>query len=207
MCCTIYTVIPSCILTLLLRRVVPFATQFLPFGFFSVHRQFGTHSKSKTQLLYNMYSTLLSLHSLVRWLILTSLIVAILIAYRGWLSKKAFSRFHNSVRHWTATVAHIQLVIGVWLYFISPVIDYFLHNYKEAVHQREIRFFGMEHSVMMLTAIVIITVGSAKAKRKPTDAEKFKTMAIWFTVGFLIILISIPWAFSPLASRPYFRPF
>jgi len=65
----------------------------------------------------------------------------------------------------------------------------------------------MEHSVMMITAIVIITIGSAKAKRKLTDKEKFKTMAIWFTVGLVIILISIPWTFSSFASRPYFRPF
>lgn len=154
-----------------------------------------------------MYSTLLSLHSLVRWLVLTSLIIAILIAFKGWSSKKEFSRLDNSVRHWTATIAHIQLIIGLWLYFISPIIDYFLHNYKEAVHLREIRFFGMEHSLMMLIAIVLITIGSAKAKRKQTDTEKFKTMAIWFSIGLLIILTSIPWPFSPLASRPYFRPF
>lgn len=154
-----------------------------------------------------MYSTLLSLHSLVRWFVLASLLFAIFCAYKGWLSKKQFSKFDNSVRHWTATIAHIQIVIGLLLYFVSPIIDYFLHNYNEAVHLREIRFFGMEHSLMMLTAIVIITIGSAKAKRKQTDTEKFKTMAIWFTIGLFIILTSIPWAFSPLASRPYYRPF
>lgn len=154
-----------------------------------------------------MYSTLLSLHSLVRWFVLTSLIIAIFIAFKGWFSKKEFSRLDNSVRHWTATIAHIQLIIGLWLYFVSPIIDYFLHNYKEAVHLREIRFFGMEHSLMMITAIVIITIGSTKAKRKQTDTEKFKTMAIWFGIALLIILVSIPWTFSPLASRPYFRPF
>ncbi|MFT3948927.1 MAG: hypothetical protein QM763_18325 [Agriterribacter sp.] len=154
-----------------------------------------------------MYSTLLSLHSLVRWLVLASLLFAIFRAYNGWLSKKVFSKFDNSVRHWTATIAHIQIAIGLLLYFVSPIIDYFLHNYNEAVHQREIRFFGMEHSLMMLTAIVIITIGSAKAKRKPTDTEKFKTMAIWFSIALLIILAMIPWTFSPLASRPYYRPF
>lgn len=154
-----------------------------------------------------MYSTLLSLHSLVRWLVLTSLLFAIFRAYKGWFSQKEFSRFDNSVRHWTATIAHVQLILGLLLYFLSPIIDYFLHNFKEAVHLREIRFFGMEHSLMMLTAIIVITIGSAKAKRKPTDAEKFKTMAIWFSIGLLIILTSIPWPFSPLTSRPYYRTF
>ena len=154
-----------------------------------------------------MYPTLLGIHSLFRWLVLASLIFAIYRAYNGWISKRTFSPFDNALRHWTATIAQIQLVLGLWLYFISPIIDYFLHNYNDAVHQRETRFFGMEHSLMMLAAIVLITIGSMKAKRKQMDTEKFKTMAIWFSIGLLIILISIPWTFSPLASRPYFRQF
>jgi cytochrome b561 len=154
-----------------------------------------------------MYSNLLAFHSLIRWFVLASLLLAIYKGYNGWFTNKPFSSFDNKVRHWTATIAHIQLCVGLWLYFISPIIDYFLHNYNEAVHQREIRFFGMEHNLMMLTAIIIITIGTAKAKRKSTDQEKFKTMALWFTVGLLIILLSIPWSFSPLASRPLFRKF
>jgi hypothetical protein len=60
---------------------------------------------------------------------------------------------------------------------------------------------------VMLTAIILITIGSAKAKRKTTDQEKFKTMAIWLTIALLLILSSIPWSFSPLISRPMFRAF
>jgi hypothetical protein len=59
----------------------------------------------------------------------------------------------------------------------------------------------------MIIAIIIITIGSAKAKRKQAENEKFKTMAIWFTIGLLVILANIPWPFSPLTSRPYFRHF
>ncbi|MEH0153876.1 hypothetical protein V6R21_06990 [Limibacter armeniacum] len=154
-----------------------------------------------------MYPILLATHSLVRWLVLASLFFALFRAYRGWLSNKPFAKLDNLVRHNTATVAHIQLMLGLWLYFISPVVDYFLDNFSEAVHMREIRFFGMEHITVMLIAIVVVTIGSAKAKRKPTDKEKFKTMAIWFSVGLFLILTSIPWAFSPLTSRPYFRSF
>jgi hypothetical protein len=150
---------------------------------------------------------ILALHSLVRWFVVIALLVSIIRAYRGWLSKKSFTRLDNSLRHWTATITHIQLILGLTLYFISPIVSYFLRNFRDAVHEREIRFFGMEHSLMMTIGIVIITIGSVKAKRRQTDIEKFKTMAIWFTIGFLIILSSIPWAFSPLTSRPYFRAF
>jgi len=154
-----------------------------------------------------MYLILLPLHSLIRWLVLLSLLFAIYRAYRGWLGKKAYTKFDERTRMITTTIAHIQLVIGLWLYFISPIVSYFLHNFKVAMHERVIRFFGMEHITMMLIALILITIGSAKAKRKTTDTEKFKTMAIWFSIGLLIILSSIPWSFSPLISRPLFRAF
>ena len=154
-----------------------------------------------------MYYTLLTLHSLVRWLVLISLLVAIVRAYSGWLGNKPFLKGDNRARIVAATTAHIQLVIGIWLYLISPVVRYFLNYFKLAVHQREIRFFGMEHITMMLIAIVLLTIGSAKTKRQTTDQQKFKTMAIWFTIALLIIFLSIPWHFSPFTSRPYFRWF
>ncbi|MBT30374.1 MAG: hypothetical protein CMO01_12005 [Thalassobius sp.] len=154
-----------------------------------------------------MYQFLLASHSFVRWLVLISLLFALFRAYRGWLNKLAFSQFDNSLRHITATIAHFQLILGLWLYFISPIISYFYSNFSTAVHQREMRFFGMEHITVMLVAIVVITIGSAKAKRKPDDTAKFKTMAIWFSIGLFLILTSIPWEFSPLTSRPSFRSF
>lgn len=154
-----------------------------------------------------MYITLLALHSLTRWLVLGSLLFAIFSAYRGWLLNKPYTRFDNITRHTTATIAHVQLILGGWLYFISPIVDYFLHNIGTAIHERIIRFFGMEHITMMLIGITVLTIGSAQAKRKTTDREKFKTQAIWFTIALLIILSSIPWSFSPLISRPNFRGF
>ncbi|MCC8424635.1 hypothetical protein [Mucilaginibacter sp. UR6-11] len=154
-----------------------------------------------------MYTTLLALHSLIRWLVLVSLVFAILWAYRGWLLRKRYLKFDDTVRHVTATVAHVQLILGIWLYFISPIVTYFLHNFSIAVHERVMRFFGMEHITMMLIGITLITIGSVKAKRKSTDKDKFKTMAIWFTIALLVILSSVPWWFSPLISRPGFRPF
>lgn len=154
-----------------------------------------------------MYSILLSTHSLVRWLVLISLLVAIFQAYKGWLGSKPFTKSDNIVRNATVTITHIQFVLGIVLYCISPVVRYFLGYFKTAVHQREIRFFGMEHITMMLIAVVLITIGSMKSKKQPTDKQRFKTIAIWFTIALIIILASIPWQFSPLISRPYFRSF
>lgn len=154
-----------------------------------------------------MYIFFLALHSLVRWLVLVSLLFAICRASRGWLLNKNFGRFDNAVRYITATIAHIQLIIGLWLYFISPIVNYFLHNFQKAIHERQIRFFGMEHITMMLIAVILITIGSVKTKRKISDVEKFKCMTIWYTAALLIILSSVPWSFSPLISRPLLRAF
>ncbi|AYL98634.1 hypothetical protein [Mucilaginibacter celer] len=154
-----------------------------------------------------MYAFILALHSLIRWFVLASLLFALYRTYAGWLGNKPFSKFDNRVRIITAAIAHVQLLIGLGLYFISPVVSYFLNNFKEAVHNRQIRFFGMEHITMMLIGITLITIASAKAKRKTSDKEKFKTMAIWLTIALLVILSSIPWSFSPLISRPLFREF
>ncbi|MES2063674.1 MAG: hypothetical protein V4456_17225 [Bacteroidota bacterium] len=152
-----------------------------------------------------MYGILLALHSLTRWLVLSSLLLAIFCAYRGWLLGKPFLRLDEVLSLIAVTTAHIQFVLGILLYFVSPIVAYFFHHFSTAVHQRVIRFFGMEHITMMVIGIAVITIGAAKAKNKTTDREKFKTTAIWFTVALLIILSSIPWSFSPLISRPNFR--
>jgi hypothetical protein len=100
-----------------------------------------------------------------------------------------------------------QFLIGLALYAFSPMVRYFLFNFGTAVHQRDARFFGMEHITMMFIAVAVISTGSIKAIKKETESEKFRTIAIWFSVGLLIIFLSIPWEFSPFSRRPYFRMF
>lgn len=152
-----------------------------------------------------MYQTFLYFHSIVRWLVLLSLIFAIYRAYIGYISKTIFTKTDNSIRHWTATIVHTQLVIGIILYTQSPISKYFWNNFNDSIQNLDTTFFGLIHLLLMLTAIVFITIGSALAKRKTTDKEKFKTMLVWFSICLIIIIIAIPWPFSPLANRPYFR--
>lgn len=154
-----------------------------------------------------MYFTLIALHSLVRWLLLASLLFAIYRSYRGWLGRKGYFKLDNVLRVSTVTLAHVQLMIGVTLYFISPLIKTFLNNYSATKGIRDIRFFGMEHSLVMVIAVTFITIGASKARRRPLAGQKFKLMAIWFTIALVIIFVSIPWPFSPMASRPWFREF
>ncbi|KFF02133.1 hypothetical protein [Chryseobacterium luteum] len=152
-----------------------------------------------------MYQTFTFLHSLFRWVVLLSLIYAVWVAFKGYYYRETFSKKEDSVRHWTATIAHIQLVLGIILYSKSPIVQYFWKYFSEAKTSLDLLFFGLIHIFLMLTAIVLVTVGSALAKRKAADREKFKTMLIWFTVALAVIFMAIPWPFSPFANRPYFR--
>jgi hypothetical protein len=152
-----------------------------------------------------MYQILIFFHSFTRWLVLGCMIFAIWRASRGYFSRAVFTKTDNAARHWTATVAHIQLVIGMVLYFQSPITYYFRSHYQEAIKSLDTTFFGMIHPLLMICAIVVVTIGSALAKRRGTDHSKFKTMLFWFSAALIIIIISIPWPFSPLASRPFFR--
>ncbi|MDY0931315.1 hypothetical protein [Chryseobacterium sp. CFBP8996] len=152
-----------------------------------------------------MYQALTFLHSTVRWLVLLSLLYSIFRAYKGYFSNKEFTKTDNSIRHWTATIAHVQLVLGIILYSQSPIIKYFWKNFNEAKESFDLLFFGMIHIFLMLFSIILITIGSSISKRKITDKEKFKIMLIYFIIALIIIFIAIPWPFSPLANRPYFR--
>lgn len=152
-----------------------------------------------------MYQSLLFCHSALRWFVLVSLLYSIFRAYKGYNLKRPFTKTDNSVRHWTATIAHIQLTLGILIYIQSPIVKYFWKNFTEGIKNTDAAFFGILHILLMLSAIVLITIGSALAKRKQNDSDKFKTMLFWFSIALLIIFIAIPWPFSPLANRPYFR--
>lgn len=154
-----------------------------------------------------MYFSLLLLHSFFRWLVVLSLLYAIYRGIRGWVSKRSFTLTDNTVRHITATVAHIQLALGYVLYFSSPLIAYFRGNYQEAIKQFDYFFFGLLHVILMTVAVIVITIGSSSAKRSVTNQGKFRIMTLLFALGLLIIFIAIPWPFSPLAHRPYLRTF
>ncbi len=154
-----------------------------------------------------MYELLIPFHSLFRWLVLLSLIYAIVSSITGYLKKSRFTKSNDNVRHWTATIAHVQLMIGILLYTKSWAVKAYFSGQAGGSTRFETAFFSVIHLSLMLIAIVLITIGSAKAKRKTESKDKFKTIVIWFTIALIVILLAIPWPFSPLSIRPYFRNF
>ncbi len=153
-----------------------------------------------------MFSILITIHSILRWLLLFSMLYAISLSCKGWIFKTSFTKLNNLTRLSTVVFAHLQLIIGLWLYFSSPVIKFFLNNFEKSMKIRDVRFFAIEHSFMMIISVIIITIGSSVSKRKVSDIDKFKTLTIWFSIALLIIFFAIPWPFLPFAAnRPYLR--
>ncbi|GAB3937298.1 hypothetical protein [Mucilaginibacter myungsuensis] len=149
-----------------------------------------------------MYFTLLLLHSVFRWVVLTALLLAIYRSVSGYAARRPFTKFDNSLRHWTATIAQLQMTVGMILYFKSPFVQGDIPGMHSPMATEQM-FFKYIHIALMLLAVVLISSGSSMAKRKTADRDKFETMMIWFITALVLIFLAIPWPFSPLAGRPY----
>ncbi|MFN7116425.1 MAG: hypothetical protein ACK4TA_06460 [Saprospiraceae bacterium] len=154
-----------------------------------------------------MYPHLLATHSWLRWLLLISLLLALITAWQGWRSGRSYHKTDNLARLFTTIFAHTQLLVGFILYFVSPVVKIFLSDTKQAINDLQLTFFGILHLALMLIAVIIITVGSSLSKKATTDQQRFRTIFIYFLAALIIIFIAVPWPFSPLAARPWIRTF
>lgn len=68
-----------------------------------------------------------------------------------------------------------------------------LSNMGTVMKDATTRLLVIEHPLTMLIAVVLITIGRAKAKKKTTDSSKFLTTAIFFGIALVLILVRIPW--------------
>ena len=154
-----------------------------------------------------LYQIILVIHNAMRWLVVGSLLAALMSAYSGWLRPRSYRAPDQTLRIIATSIAHTQLLIGVYLYTISPIISYYWKFHPSFGDAIEFPFFSLIHSSLMLIAVVVMTIGSSTAKRQKEDQQKFKTTVIYFTSGLVIILMAIPWPFSPLVTRPWVRLF
>ena len=146
-----------------------------------------------------MLTILLTVHSLLRYVLLILLVVSIVKAFSGWFGKKQYPPGDKKLALFTLISTHLQLVIGLVLYFISPNVKAGMADMGEAMKNPMLRFWTVEHLSMMLIAIVLITLGYSLAKRGKDDETKHKRVAIFFLLALIIIFISIPWPWSAVA--------
>lgn len=152
-----------------------------------------------------MYIGLLHFHSLLRWVLLLLLITVVIKALQGRKGGKTFGPGDKKLSLFTLISAHLQLLTGGLLYVVSPTVQQALANMGAAMKDGIQRFWAVEHILMMVISIGLLTVGHIKAKKAEGDQEKYKTQALYFTIALLLILISIPWPFREVgAGRGWF---
>lgn len=141
-----------------------------------------------------MYSTVYFIHSWWAYLVLLVLIIASINSIIGWTSKKEYGANDFRIALFTLIVSHIQLLIGIVLYFVAPYFQALTEGGMGAVMKDStLRLYLVEHPLMMLIAVILITVGYSKHKKKLTSKPKFKNLAIFYTLGLLFVLSRIPW--------------
>lgn len=150
-----------------------------------------------------MYTGLLHLHSALRYIVVILLVIAIIKAFTGWFGQKPFTEGDRKLGLFTLISVHVQLLIGLILYFVSPVVQSALSDMGSAMKNPELRFWAVEHIATIIIGIVLITVGYSTAKRATSDLVKFKRIALFYLIGFVLIMTAIPWPFSGV-PRPWF---
>jgi len=134
-----------------------------------------------------------AIHSYWAYLVLAVLTITVANEIYGLLKKKPFSDKDLRLGLFTLIFSHIQLLIGLGWYFSSPYYKALKANGSEVMGDAAIRLLAIEHPVMMILATIFITIGWSKHKKKTEDDKKFKTFAIFYGIGLLLILSKIPW--------------
>ncbi len=143
-----------------------------------------------------MYLIIVHSHSVLRWFLLIFLIYSMVISFIKWRTSGSLSKTDSLMASLTVYFSHLQLLIGIILYFTSFKV---MFN-AEAMVSPIVRFFTVEHVAIMVIAIACLTIGNSKAKKASDPKQKAKLIFIWFAIGFVLIMAAIPWPFRALGS-------
>lgn len=138
-----------------------------------------------------MYIGFKHLHSFIAYLSLAFLIFAVGYAFYSLVKNSVFTKKSKTIAMLGLIGSHTQMLLGFVLYFLSPLG---ISNFSgEMMKNSTSRLYALEHPLMMFVAILLITIGYSKAKKLTDNKMKFKTIAIFYSLGLVAILSRIPW--------------
>ncbi len=147
-----------------------------------------------------MYDFLLHFHSGWRWVLLVLLFMALYTNFTGWRSGRARNAGDAKTNLHLMAAAHLQGIVGLWMYFLSPKVQWHASTMKDAA----LRFFAVEHLLTMLIALVLITIGYVRGKKATVDRSGFRLAFWYFLVAALLLLAGIPWPFREALGAGWF---
>ncbi len=142
-----------------------------------------------------MYPAIQTLHSYWAYLVLLVLLLATVNAILGINAKRDFRGKDLRISLFALIVSHIQLLIGIVLYFASPYIQAFSeYGMGGVMKDSTLRLYLIEHPFTNILAIVLITIGWSRHKRKADSTSKYKSIGIFYLLGLILLLSRIPWS-------------
>jgi hypothetical protein len=152
-----------------------------------------------------MYGIVLTLHSLLRWVVLTAGIIAAARGFAGWRSRRPWTLADERAGFWFILSLDLQFLLGLALYAVlSPLTWAAFRDFGGAMRDNVLRFWAVEHIFGMLIALALAHVGRARLRKTGDDGRRHRLVAIFFTLALLAILASIPWPTLP-HGRPLIR--
>lgn len=152
-----------------------------------------------------MYDVILFIHSWLRWIVTFFLLLVFLRALSGWLKNSSFLKFDKIFGGILVGFTHLQLVIGLVLYFgLSPITNAAMNNMGFAMKNSTLRFWSVEHIATMFIFVILIQVGRTLSKRAKHDSKKHKFTAIFTGIATLVLIAGIPWPSRNEIGRPLF---
>ena len=142
-----------------------------------------------------MYETVYFIHSWWAYLVVLVLLITAINSIIGLTSKKEYGANDLRLGLFTLIVSHIQLLIGLVLYFVAPYFQAFGQvGMGGVMKDSTLRLYLVEHPLMMLISVILVTIGYSKHKNKRLSNQKFKTLAIFYTLALIFMLSRIPWS-------------
>jgi hypothetical protein len=141
------------------------------------------------------YKALLHLHNLTWWIILISGLWANFRVWRGHLAETPWTRRERLAGLVFSSALATQLLIGLTLYFNSPIVQDLLAGKVVGADRLKATFFGIMHPLTMFTAVVLGQVGFSVAKRLSDDRRKYQMAAMCYTAALVVLLLAVPWPF------------
>lgn len=140
-----------------------------------------------------MYTGIKHFHSGLAYLLLAALVVAVIYAIVS--RKKPFTAGSRKIALMGLICTHLQFVLGIVLYLLSPLGA---SNFSgEAMKVKDSRLYIIEHPLMMLIAIALVTIGYSRVKRAASDSKKYSSIIVFYGIGLLLMLSVIPWKVWP----------
>lgn len=142
-------------------------------------------------------SILQNIHSYWAYIVLLVLVIAIGNALIGRISNKSFAIKDLRISLFALIVTHIQLLVGLILYFVSPRFSAWQEGVGAVMGDSSLRLYLVEHPVTNILAVILITMGWSMHKRQAENGKKFMRIGLFYFFGLVLLLSRIPWSEWP----------